>query len=77
MKQVDRIAEKNLVVSVAANGMPPCFNSKKEYNEWIRHETVCHTLAFRKNVCEDCTSRYKTDMILKNRCVNIHIVVTD
>jgi hypothetical protein len=76
MKQAARMAERNLIAAVQSKiGRPKCFESMRQYQDWLTHEQISHTMPFRKNVCEDCTRAYKTQMVLENRCVNVQIVL--
>ena len=75
MKPTLKKAMKNLEEEVRKNKYPRCFESMKQYKEWQSHEDIAHTTQFRKNICEDCTAVFKTQMVLQKKCVNMHIVV--
>ena len=78
MKLADRNAEKNLKVSLLSKkSYPKCFDSLRQYEEWLEAEQVAQTQAFRRNICEDCTAGFKTQMILSHRCVNIDLKIKD
>jgi len=68
-------AEKNLRVQVNQYGYLRCFKSKEEYREWVEAEKVVHTLRFRKNACEDCTSAHQSAMISVGKCANKDFLV--
>lgn len=59
----------NVVVDTI--GRPACFESSKKYKLWLEAEKLCHTQPIRKFICEDCTPKFKTDMMLEKRCNNI------
>jgi len=61
---------RNLESAVREYGFPLCFESQEEYNKWLESETICHTLDFKNNVCEDCTVDFQKQMISEGKCVN-------
>ena len=75
LKERDQLAQRNLIEAVIDHEYPPCFESKQQYQEWLEAERSAPTVPFRRNICEDCTSTYKSSMILKQRCVNEHLEV--
>ncbi len=76
MRTNRKILQKNLEIESLNNpSHPRCFDNKKQYQEWLMHEKVVHTLAFRKNICEDCTNSYQKRMINEKRCANPRFLV--
>ena len=75
MKPALKKAMVNLQEEVLRNKYPRCFESAAQYKEWLSHEQIAHTTKFRKNICEDCTAGFKTQMIFEKKCVNMHVVV--
>ena len=67
----------NLRKSIFAHRIPACFDSEKQYSDWLDIEEIAHTTAFRKNVCEDCTNEFKRTMVKNHRCVNIQVVLKE
>lgn len=67
--------EKSLRQGITIKGFPLCFDSKKQYGEWLEVEDIARTKPIRKNICEDCTSFYKSQMIIEGRCTNIKFIV--
>lgn len=49
------------------NSHPSCFDTKKEYMQWIQLEADAPTEP-RKFPCRDCTSCYQKEMISAGRC---------
>lgn len=72
-----RKAKRNLEESLKRAYFPRCYDSKKEYEEWLDAEAIINTKDFRRNVCEDCSKCYQNQMIEKNRCVNPQLTVED
>jgi hypothetical protein len=77
MKQTDKIIERNLKNSLQSRRFPKCFDSQKQYEEWLDEEAIANTFPVRRNICEDCKSFYKSQMILEGRCVNIQLVLKE
>jgi len=70
MKSLVRVAKKNLETSLIGRHFPKCFETSEQYEEWLEQESVAHTKLFRKDICEDCNSCFKSQMVLEGRCVN-------
>lgn len=71
-----------LVVEIKNNveqngGYPSCFDSKEEYESWLKHEKIVHTEPVRNLICEDCTACFQRQMRRENRCVNMYFTVKD
>lgn len=73
----DRLTRDNLIKVVREEGIPRCFESKKQYDAWLEEERTVATDPFRRNICEDCTRSFKMQMCAQNRCVNRHQKVAD
>ena len=77
MKYAVRAAKRNLEAAVAKSHHPKCFESRKQYEEWLDHEAIANTVAFRRNICEDCTRCYQAQMVKEFRCANIVLKLKD
>ena len=77
MKQAVRIAKRNLDRMMATRHFPTCFGSRELYEEWLDNEAVAHTVAFRRNICEDCLPGFQAYMVGENRCANPQIILVD
>lgn len=73
MKQADRIIEKNLKASLQSRRFPKCFDSLKQYEDWLDEEAIVNTFPVRRNICEDCKASYKALMVAEGRCVNVQV----
>jgi hypothetical protein len=73
----DRMTRDNLIRVVREEGIPRCFDSRKEYDGWLEEERTAATEPFRRNICEDCTRSFKQFMCSQNRCVNRHQKVAE
>lgn len=73
----DRQTRDNLIRVVRLEGIPRCFDSRKQYDGWLEVEKTAATEPFRRNVCDDCTKGFKLRMIAAGRCVNKHQEVRD
>jgi hypothetical protein len=51
---------------------PKCFQSAKEYADWLQAEEESFTEP-RQFVCRDCTVEYKNKMMNEGRCVIGHL----
>lgn len=72
----DRMAmERNLEAAVLVKGFPRCFISRAQYEEWCSMEKICHTVLFRRNICEDCSRMHKDRMMQAGRCANPESVI--
>lgn len=72
MDDGDKLTRDNLIRVVREEGIPRCFDSRKQYVDWLEQEKSSATEPFRRNVCEDCTRQFKLRMCAQNRCVNRH-----
>lgn len=68
----DRLTRDNLIKVVRLEGIPRCFDSRKQYDAWLEVEKTAATEPFRRNICEDCTKSFKLRMCAAGRCVNRH-----
>jgi len=77
LDESDRLTRDNLIKAVKAYGVPPCFDTRSDYDAWLEQERSAATDPFRRNVCEDCVRSFKMMMCSQNRCVNRHQKVAD
>lgn len=75
MKLAEKIIQKNLRNALLNRKCPPCFESSRQYKDWLEQEAVAHTVPVRRNICEDCNLAYKNQMVIEGRCVNVQIVL--
>jgi hypothetical protein len=75
MKQTEKIINRNLKASLLNRKYPKCFESSRQYKEWLEQEDLAHTVPVRRNICEDCNLAYKNQMVIEGRCTNIQIVL--
>jgi hypothetical protein len=68
----DKLTRDNLIKVVREEGIPRCFDSRKQYADWLEAERSAPTDPFRRNICDDCTRSYKMQMVAQRRCVNRH-----
>jgi hypothetical protein len=73
----DKLTRNNLIKVVREEGIPRCFDTRKQYNDWLEQEKSAATEPFRRNICEDCVRSFKMLMCSQNRCVNRHQKVAD
>jgi hypothetical protein len=77
MKPAVRVAQRNLESMMATRHHPKCFESRKEYEEWLDHEAIVNTTAFRRDICEDCTNAHQGQMVREGRCANPQVVLVE
>lgn len=73
----DRLTRDNLIRVVREEGIPRCFDTRKQYDDWLEEERIAATVPFRRNICEDCVRSFKQLMCDEKRCVNRHQKVSD
>lgn len=49
---------------------PPCFDSQRQYDEWIEAARESRTKMHRHSHCNDCCQEYQYAMIRARRCEN-------
>lgn len=77
MNQADRTVQRNLETALKSRRFPKCFDSLKQYEDWLDEEAIAHTFPIRRNICEDCNVCYKNQMVTEFRCVNIQLVLKE
>ncbi len=77
LNDFDRLTRDNLIRVVREEGIPPCFDTKKQYDHWLEAEKTSATEPFRRNICEDCVRSFKMLMCEEKRCVNRHYKVAE
>jgi hypothetical protein len=66
-------AINNHAESMRGREFPLCFESKKQYTDWVRLEMESNTVPVRQFICRDCDPIYQRKMSLEGRCVNSNI----
>jgi hypothetical protein len=75
MKQDERTIKKNIANALLLRKYPPCFESSRQYKDWLELEAAAPTLPVRQNFCEDCNICYKSQMVREGRCVNPQLIL--